>query len=50
MVVFEFETQSVDGAIHYWIGTTKCTGEDEEHTNEIYDQLDAQTCGLAEVD
>ena len=48
MVVFEWDTDSVDGAVIFYIGSTSCTGEDEENANEIYQQLDAQASGLTD--
>lgn len=43
MIVFEFDTVT---SVHrdrvlYWLGTT-CIGVDEKHTEEIYEQLDAE--------
>jgi len=54
MIVFEFdeETHDSDGSLLvrplYWLSCTSCTGQDESHSNEIYEQLEAQTCGLTE--
>jgi hypothetical protein len=53
MIILEFdiETHNPDGTLKprvmYWLGTTNVIGEDEEHTDEIYEQLDAQTADLA---
>lgn len=53
MIIFEFdyETHNTDGSLKprpkYWLSTTNIVGKDEEHTDEIYEQLDAQTAGLA---
>jgi hypothetical protein len=52
MIIFELDTEThVEGKPYertiYWLGTTECVGVDAEHTIEIYEQLDAQTCGLA---
>jgi hypothetical protein len=52
MIVFEFTDEThVDGIqysrILYWIGTTDVVGSDRAHKCEIYEQLDAVTCGLA---
>jgi hypothetical protein len=53
MIVFEFdyETHNSDGTLKlrpmYFLGTTNVVGKDKEHTDEIYEQLDAQACGLA---
>jgi len=48
MIIFGFdiETHNSDGSLKprpvYWIGDTSVTGADEEHTDEIYEQLDAE--------
>jgi len=44
MIEFELdEDHSHDGArAVYWLGLTHITGEDEEHIDEIYEQLDAE--------
>ncbi len=51
-IVFSFDTETHnDGKPYdrtiYWLGTTNCIGEDKRHSVEIYEQLDAQTSGLA---
>lgn len=51
MIIFEFddETHNNDGSLKerpmFWIS---CAGSDEKHSDEIYEQLAAQTCGLTE--
>jgi hypothetical protein len=52
MIVFEFDYEThVDGVPYerniYWLGITECVGCDKDHAVEIYEQLDAQTAGLA---
>jgi hypothetical protein len=47
MIEFEFSSENAENRVAYWLGTTKCTREDAEHQTEIYEQLDAQTAGLA---
>lgn len=55
MIIFEFdyETHDSDGSLKdrpmYWLSCTLVEGEDEEHQDEIYEQLDAQAAGLTEV-
>jgi hypothetical protein len=47
MIVFEFEleTHNSDGTLKerptYWLGGTSITKEDEEHSDEIYEQINA---------
>lgn len=40
MIIFEFELDDV-----WYLGCTNCAGEDKEHSNEIYQQIDANTVG-----
>lgn len=48
MIIFEFdiETHNSDRSVKsrpmYWLGATSIIGEDEAHTDEIYEQLDAE--------
>lgn len=46
MIVFKFDEENEERTF-YWLGCTSCIGDDERHTVEIYEQLDAETCGLA---
>jgi hypothetical protein len=52
MIVFEFdhETHNSDGSLKprlmYWLGCTSVIGKDEEHIDEIYEQLDAELAFL----
>ena len=52
MIIFEFdcETHNSDGSLKtrsvYWLGTTDVQGEDTEHKDEIYEQLDAELAFL----
>jgi hypothetical protein len=52
MIVFEFdvETHNSDGTPKgrpvYWLGGTSITGSDEEHSDEIYEQLNAHEAHL----
>ena len=50
MIVFEFceDTSARDGHTVYWLGCTDVTGEDEEHADEIYEQLMAHEAHLDE--
>lgn len=48
MIVFEFDTDLVNGIFTWFLGCTDCIGNDKQHSNEIYQQLDAQTSGLTE--
>lgn len=48
MIVFEFELDNGDFREIWWLGCTSCTGEDKENSDEIYEQLEAQTCLLTE--
>lgn len=53
MIVFKFDAEThCEGIpysrILYWLGTIDIQGEDKKHTAEIYEQLDAQACGLAD--
>ncbi len=44
MIIFEFDTDIIcdSGRITYWITCTSVTAEDKKHTEEIYEQLDAE--------
>lgn len=54
MIIFEFdyETHNSDGTLKarpvWWLGCTEVTSEDEEHDDEIYEQLMAQEAGLTD--
>lgn len=53
MITFEFDTEThLDGVPYsrtlYWLGCTSCIDDDEQHTAEIYEQLDAQASGLCD--
>ncbi len=43
---FDIETHNSDGSLRsrpvYWLGGTSVTGNDEQHNDEIYEQLDAE--------
>lgn len=46
MIIFEFDTETYSDGVPYsrtlyWLGCTRITKEDKQHTNEIYEQLDA---------
>lgn len=52
MIVFEFYHETHEDGIKYertvyHLGFTSCVNEDEKHVTEIFEQLDAQTAGLA---
>lgn len=51
MIVFEWNTDTANnvGRVLYWLGSTYITGKDEEHSNEIYEQLMAHESHLDEV-
>ncbi len=43
MIILELsEDLGSRNQVVYWLGTTSVTGKDEEHTDEIYQQLDAE--------
>lgn len=43
MIIFEFDTDTGDSRqVIYWFGCTSITKEDKQHTDEIYEQLDAE--------
>jgi len=42
MIVFEFESDTVDNQKLYFLGCTRCVGVDIENEKEIYEQLDAE--------
>ena len=52
MIVFEwdYETHNSDGTVKdramWWLSGTAITGNDEEHADEIYEQMAAQEVGL----
>lgn len=52
MIVFEFEleTHGSDGILKkrpiFWLGSTSVTGKDEEHSDEIYEQINAHEAHL----
>lgn len=52
MIIYEFdyETHNSDGSLKlrpvYWLGCTIVTGTDEQHEDEIYEQLDAEQAFL----
>ncbi len=52
MIIFNFddETHNSNGTLKvrpvYWIGGTEVVGEDEEHQDEIYEQLDSELAFL----
>jgi len=54
-IVFEFdiETHESNGSLKsrpmYWLGCTNVKGDkDEEHSDEIYEQIDAEATGLTQ--
>ena len=42
MIIFEFDLDSGQNRDIYWIGVTEVTKEDQNHIDEIYEQLDAE--------
>lgn len=40
MIIFEFDLDDT-----WYLGSTSCTQEDKQHSNEIYQQIDANTVG-----
>ncbi len=42
MILFELADDVVDGELIYWLGSTEVLGNDKEHQNQIYEQLDAE--------
>jgi hypothetical protein len=54
VIIFEFdyETHNSDETLKdravYWLSCTSCDGEDDLHSDEIHEQLAAETCGLTE--
>jgi hypothetical protein len=46
MIIFDFDAETGSNRTLFWLGCTNCDGEDKEHSDEIYEQLDAEICGL----
>lgn len=42
MINFEFDWETIDGAMRCCLVGTTCTGEDKEHSDQIYEQLDGE--------
>lgn len=49
MIIFEFETDNGQERDIYWLGSTAVTGEDEQHCDEIYEQIMAHESYLDEA-
>ena len=48
MITFEWTSDiNETGETVWFIGVTDCTGDDRQHSDEIYQQLDAEVARLA---